>query len=69
MHLQWERDVAAQVWPHAFLVPRFILPLQMEAALGLLRPTFHRIIEPLELEGTFKCHLVQLPCNEQGHHN
>ena len=26
-----------------------------------------RIIESLELEGTFKDHLVQLPCNEQGH--
>ena len=25
------------------------------------------IIESLELEGTFKGHLVQLPCNEQGH--
>ena len=27
----------------------------------------HRIIEWLELGGTFKGHLVQLPCNEQGH--
>ena len=27
----------------------------------------HRIIELLELEETFKGHLVQLPCNEQGH--
>ena len=27
----------------------------------------NRIIESLELEGTFKGHLVQLPCNEQGH--
>jgi len=27
----------------------------------------HRIIESLELEGTFKCCLVQLPCNKQGH--
>jgi len=26
-----------------------------------------RIIESLELEGTFKDHLVQLPCNKQGH--
>jgi len=26
-----------------------------------------RIIESLELEGTFKGSLVQLPCNEQGH--
>ena len=25
------------------------------------------IIEPLELEGTFKGHLVQLLCNKQGH--
>lgn len=25
--------------------------------------------EPLELEGTFKDHLVQLPCKEQGHHS
>ncbi len=25
------------------------------------------IIESLELEGTFKGHLVQLPCNEKGH--
>jgi len=28
---------------------------------------YYSIIESLELEGTFKCHLVQLPCNEQGH--
>ena len=27
----------------------------------------HRIIESLELKGTFKCHPVQLPCIEQGH--
>ena len=27
----------------------------------------HRIITFLELEETFKGHLVQLPCNEQGH--
>ena len=27
----------------------------------------HRTIESFELEGTFKGHLVQLPCNGQGH--
>jgi len=27
----------------------------------------HGIIKPFELEGTLKGHLVQLPCNEQGH--
>ena len=27
---------------------------------------YHRNIELFELEGTFKGHLVQLPCNEQG---
>jgi len=27
-----------------------------------------RIIESLELEGTSEGHLVQLLCNEQGHH-
>ena len=27
----------------------------------------HRIIESLESEGTSEGHLVQLPCNEQGH--
>ena len=26
-----------------------------------------QILESFELEGTFKCHLVQLPCNEQRH--
>ena len=26
-----------------------------------------KIIESFELEGTFKGHLVQIPCNEQGH--
>jgi len=30
-------------------------------------PVFHRITESLELEGTFKGHLAQLPCNEWGH--
>jgi len=30
-------------------------------------PEDHRIIEFLELEGTFKGHLAQLLCNEQGH--
>ena len=29
--------------------------------------SLHRIIEPVELEGTFKGHLVHLPCIEQGH--
>ena len=28
---------------------------------------YHRIIESLEMEGTFKHHLVQLLCNKQGH--
>ena len=27
----------------------------------------HRIIQSVKLEGTFKGHLVQLPCNELGH--
>ena len=27
----------------------------------------HRNVESLELEGTFKGHLVQFSCNEQGH--
>jgi len=27
----------------------------------------HRITESFELEGTLRGHLVQLPCNEQGH--
>ena len=29
----------------------------------------YRIIEYSELEGTSEGHLVQLPCNEQGHHS
>ena len=33
----------------------------------LLHGASYRITESLELEGTFKDHLVQLPCNEQGH--
>lgn len=28
---------------------------------------FHGIIAPLVWEGIFKGHLIQLPCNEQGH--
>ena len=28
---------------------------------------FLTVIELFELEGTFKDHLVQLPCNEKGH--
>jgi len=28
---------------------------------------YHRKIELFELEGTFKGHLVHLPCNQQGH--
>jgi len=32
-----------------------------------LQISIHRIVESLELEGTIKGHLVQLPCNEQGH--
>lgn len=28
---------------------------------------YHRITESFELEGTFKGHLVQLRCSEQGH--
>jgi len=31
------------------------------------RIVVHGIIEWLELDGTFKGHLVQLPCTEQGH--
>jgi len=29
--------------------------------------TSHRIIECFGLEGTFRGHLVQRPCSEQGH--
>ena len=29
--------------------------------------TDYRVIELFELEGIFKCHLVQPPCNELGH--
>lgn len=29
----------------------------------------HRFIESFELEGTFKGHLVQLPCNEKRHYS
>jgi len=36
--------------------------------LGLIENNY-RIIESLELEGTFRGHLVQLPCNEQGQHS
>ena len=33
----------------------------------LITLSYHIIIESLELEETFKGHLVQLPCNAQGH--
>ena len=33
----------------------------------LYHSLLHRIIELFELEGTFKGHVVQLPCSEQGH--
>lgn len=29
----------------------------------------HSIVEYLELEGTSEDHVVQLPCDEQGHHS
>lgn len=32
------------------------------------REVIHRIVDHLELEGSFKAHLVEPPCNEQGHH-
>ena len=32
-----------------------------------LRSYFHRIIECFGLEGTFRGHLAQPPCSEQGH--
>jgi len=38
---------------------------------GLAKPPaywpYHRIIEWFGLEGTFRGHLVQHPCSEQGH--
>jgi len=34
---------------------------------GMKRMRNHRIIESLELEGTIRGHVVQLPYNEQGH--
>jgi len=33
----------------------------------LLSQKYHRITESFGLEGTFKGHLVQPPCHEQGH--
>ena len=33
----------------------------------IIEAQYHKIIESLELEAIFKGHLVQHPCNEQGH--
>jgi len=46
----------------------FTLILQLITKTTLI-PSIQASTESLELEGTFKGHLVQPPCNEQGHHS
>ena len=57
-----QSEIANTNW-HAFLLNT--TPAKSgEIKLGL---DDHRIIELFELEVTFKGHLIQLLCNEQGH--
>ena len=55
--------------PLYFLVPSFFESVMWVGffLLVIYSNGFFRIIESLELEGTFKSHPVQLPCNEQRH--
>ena len=49
------------------LSPELEQVTQRGCAVSVLVGLAHRIIEWFGLEGTFKGHLVQPPCNEQGH--
>ena len=57
------------LFPLSFSVPSPPLLSNLKLHLLEAKGCFKWIVESLELEGTFKGHLVQLPCSAQGHHS
>jgi len=52
-----------------FFFSLWFLPNLVSVTTVLCYVTILSIVESLELEGTSEGHLVQLSCNEQGHHS